>query len=1272
MKRILSFILAALIVLVLVPFSVSAASEDAKIYGPNTLIGTVELSFTGMIGSLAEEKGEVFVRGTVPVGSYKNNKLQAEFVPEGFSITDYNYVKFMYRTDSPEKKLDISSRSSVGESWFNKAPELVGDGKWHELVINTREITGGYGAIPIGENDVRLVFKPFGPVTVDIKKESYFDIKYIACFKSEKEAKAYVFSTSDDKPIEIKTETIVTEQLTEPAVTEKAEEPVKAEEITDPQDYKIYGPDTLISTVELSFTGFRGNTANDGVNYVNGVVEPGSYPNNKLQVEFVPEGFSITDYNFVKIAYKTDSPEKRVDVSSRSSVGESWMNRSPELIGDGKWQELIVNTHDITGGHGAIPIGETGVRFILKPFGSATAEIKEQSYFDIRYIACFKSEAAAKAYVFKAEDDTLANQSESNEYFYEIADKATIDGYMKTMDEMIKNIENSSTSVTVSGKKYYVSTSGSDDNDGLSPEKPWKSIEKVNNFKFNDGDGVFFKRGDTWRVAGQINAKSGVAYSAYGSGAKPKFIFSIDASGKASWIPADKENLYVYSKALSGERDVGAIIFDGGRAWGIQTQKTREGNRLEIGRVFNGIKWIDSATGAFSGGKDLCEDLEFYHDWDSNKLYLYCEGGNPGERFNSIEIADKGNGITLVEKTGAQKAENIVIDNLELFGAGSHGVGGGSVNGVTVSYCIFKWIGGSVQGRYIFDSNYGVRYGNAVEAYGSAENYTIHDCFASQIYDCCWTAQFSAATLFDNIKVYNNVSEYCNSGLEFWQGEGTVKNVDLYNNYTRYNGYGWSHQRSNKGGNFFYGGPGQKASFENCHVRNNVNVFASSNALLVGSTGVNQYNFHDNTYIMENNLYLGGISQNPGQGTGNFVDKGVPYNEINVKRVTASGFEKGGKFYYTEPGFYADDMYDLYNPGIGADLFSDIADNFWGRGAVDYVALKGYFNGVSADKFSPNGTMTRAMLVTVLSRIAGESASGVDATFTDINKAAWYAPGVAWAEKAGIVNAGGKFRPDVNATREELADMLYRYALYMNKKTDLSGAKDFADMAKVSAAYVDGIKFCTVNGIIGGYEDGTVRPHNSATRAEVATMIKRFENYLALAPIDIQKAVASAQITLVKGDALKKMLDNTGVRATLETDGRVKFVPFLEKALPEIKVLDQLNRDINLAKHPYVVIKFDGKLNSDTVLVAVKQVRLSNGRYDDLKTRAFADISSGAVILDMSQVIAGIDQSNYEDNLALCIYPWGEAEITLDKSEYFTISELVLCDNADVAQALAG
>jgi hypothetical protein len=516
--------------------------------------------------------------------------------------------------------------------------------------------------------------------------------------------------------------------------------------------------------------------------------------------------------------------------------------------------------------------------------------------------------------------------------------------------------------------------------------------------------------------------------------------------------------------------------------------------------------------------------------------------------------------------------------------------------------------------------------------------------------------------------MFNNISEYCNTGLEIWQSNGSITNMDLYNNYTRFNGYGWSHQRPNKDGNFFYGGSGL-GEYENNNVRNNVNIFASANALLVKATGPKQYNFHDNIYIMENDKHIGGLAKNPGLGAGGWGSTNTKYDKDSIERACSTGFEAGAKFYYTEPSSYTKDMYDTYKAPEGTEKFTDVADNFWGKSAVEYVSLKGYFNGVTPETFSPDGTMTRAMLVTVLSRIAGESADASKATYTDINKNAWYAPGVEWAEKAGIVAKGGKFRPDENATREELADMLYKFAKYNNRKIDLNGATEFKDAGKVNAAYADGIMFCTKYGIIGGYEDGTIRPQNSATRAEVATMIRRFNNFVSGAALDYNKIKAGTTYETITGDTLKKMLDNYGLRATVD-NGIVKFVPFLEKATPVIKIVDMLNKEISLIDKPYIVIKFTGELNSNILNVSVQNMNLSGGGwYDPVGIETSANIDSGYVVIDLYSYIMGSNVYDYKDTLAINIYPWGTEEVELSTSEYFTITDVAFCMTRTEAEA---
>ncbi len=173
--------------------------------------------------------------------------------------------------------------------------------------------------------------------------------------------------------------------------------------------------------------------------------------------------------------------------------------------------------------------------------------------------------------------------------------------------------------------------------------------------------------------------------------------------------------------------------------------------------------------------------------------------------------------------------------------------------------------------------------------------------------------------------------------------------------------------------------------------------------------------------------------------------------------------------------------------------FNDVSPNAWYYGAVDYAVSNGLMNGVGGGNFAPDSPMTRAMLVTVLWRYEGEPKEGKN-TFTDVPDGQWYTQAVAWAAANGIVGGvgNGRFDPNGNITREQMAAILFRYAdgkkLDTSKRGDLSG---FPDAGKVSAWAKDAIAWAVAEKIIGG-SDGKLLPQGNATRAQVSTILMRF------------------------------------------------------------------------------------------------------------------------------------------------------------------------------------
>lgn len=180
--------------------------------------------------------------------------------------------------------------------------------------------------------------------------------------------------------------------------------------------------------------------------------------------------------------------------------------------------------------------------------------------------------------------------------------------------------------------------------------------------------------------------------------------------------------------------------------------------------------------------------------------------------------------------------------------------------------------------------------------------------------------------------------------------------------------------------------------------------------------------------------------------------------------------------------------------------FIDVTADKWYYDAVEYVFQKGYFKGTSETTFSPNGTMTRAMFVTVLGRIAGIPENReANTKFTDVKKGSYYAGYVAWASEQGIVlgTSATTFSPNAKVTREQMAVLLYRYAKYAG--ADVSADSDalnaFTDAASVSGWAKEALAWATDRKILIGTGNG-LKPRAQATRAQGAQIIFNFSQYM--------------------------------------------------------------------------------------------------------------------------------------------------------------------------------
>ncbi len=180
--------------------------------------------------------------------------------------------------------------------------------------------------------------------------------------------------------------------------------------------------------------------------------------------------------------------------------------------------------------------------------------------------------------------------------------------------------------------------------------------------------------------------------------------------------------------------------------------------------------------------------------------------------------------------------------------------------------------------------------------------------------------------------------------------------------------------------------------------------------------------------------------------------------------------------------------------------FTDVSASFWAKPGIDYVLSNGYMNGVGdGTRFDPNGSMTRAMVVTVLYRLDGSPHfDGGHPPFSDIEAGSWYHNAVAWAYHNNIVTgtSASTFSPNGNVTREQLATILYRYANYKGYDTSASASlSKFPDGSSVNSWAEIALSWANGAGLItGASKNGqtVLDPQGEASRAQVATILMRF------------------------------------------------------------------------------------------------------------------------------------------------------------------------------------
>ncbi len=433
---------------------------------------------------------------------------------------------------------------------------------------------------------------------------------------------------------------------------------------------------------------------------------------------------------------------------------------------------------------------------------------------------------------------------------------------LENADLRRESIINSETSVTVTGNQYYVSNDGDDENDGLSEETPWRTLQKVNSMSLSPGDGVFFRRGDIWRGEPLIG-QTGVAYSAYGTGAKPAIYGSPEnGAGAEKWSLLDgTDNIWIFYRDIG---DCGDLVIDGSMELADRAPVWWTGEHY-VSYQAPGKHDALMEKDPFEPANEL-NNLEYHVDIDysdlgteypiyvyfenqrTGKLYLRCDEGNPGEIYSSIEFCCdlyQGCVVSLTD------ASDCTVDNLGIF-YGGHALE--NCHGGLIQNCEVGFMGAMNHTFYYEEPIYsgdGIIHGNQM----TVQNNYIHHTYNGGI--AAGELSFAADESYANQEeiqggnlVQGNLLEYT-SGITLINWETEVNELHMFRNivirdnyvlYSECSGAADNKVAHGVVGSLVFTGSDQPTPNANENILIEQNVFyCSENALIISGMPENYY-----------------------------------------------------------------------------------------------------------------------------------------------------------------------------------------------------------------------------------------------------------------------------------------------------------------------------------------------------------------------------------------------------------------------------------------------
>ena len=623
-----------------------------------------------------------------------------------------------------------------------------------------------------------------------------------------------------------------------------------------------------------------------------------------FEIDAVMDCVDLAEYPFVRISYRTDGSVNFGVYSS--DLGSHSLD--PEIRGEGDgWTAEILD------------LGAGGLWSENSDRISVT--LTSSSDVDLRYFAAFRTADEAKSFDLSSYADKRSSYGGDVVPVTE-ASAADVDAVIADIEARAKAIVDSDSNVdvkTVKGKTYYISSiHGDDGNDGLSPEKPWRSFINLYRIMANGavilsipqpGDAVLLERGSVFNkqecgTYDYLDLMPGVIYGAYGEGELPMLTNRVVLDTPAgTWSKTEWEHVW----KLDAEVNClpGNVSFKQGdkELWGVMAFPANyddpyAGKTRNYGLVTNGEDSFLSGGVTFAGPGDLKNELEYFAL--GGEMWLYCSKGDPGEIFDEINISKDGQLVGYMDEYRNKTSMPTILENVALRYTGGCGIGTGNATNVYVRDCVFEWIGGSLQGP-------DVRYGNAIQNWGSCDGFIVTDCYFRNVYDCAVSTQGSAG-IMRNFYTRGCVFDRCDFPCEFFNHgdlslfpQSFLTNIVLTDNFVMNTGVGFCNVRTDRRAAFLYTAYDVNSTkMENVVYSGNVNVFSSEYAVyscMIACGKAEGTILKDNTYYMDPSVaYFIKGKYNIRDWTGT-TKTFYPFTSQYLTYLNSVGVERGSTFY---------------------------------------------------------------------------------------------------------------------------------------------------------------------------------------------------------------------------------------------------------------------------------------------------------------------------------------------------------------------------------------